>query len=138
MRKFKSGATRSSSDGKFDFVGFRHPLVEKSFGKYMNKHRIQEDGNLRPANNWWGGWDKSVSIQSLVRHCEDLQAIYAGYDVWKVRDKNGEETRYLKLGTVFNLEKGQTCEGVSEEDCLNAIKFNCNAYLLNILTQHLN
>ena len=135
MRTFNKNndANRSDATGKFEFVGFRHPLVENSFGKYMNKHRIQEDGKLRKSNNWWGGWDKSVSIQSLVRHCEDLQAIYAGYDVCKIRDKNGEETRYTKMGTVFNLEEGQICEMVTEEDCLNAIKFNCNAYLLNIL-----
>ena len=133
MRLFKSGATRSNSEGKISYYGFRHPSVELSFGKYMLRHQIQEDGKKREPNNWWKGWDKSVSIQSLVRHCEDLQAIYAGYDVWKIRDKNGEETRYTKIGNVFNLEKGQICEMVTEEDCLNAIKFNCNAYLLNIL-----
>lgn len=133
MRLFKSGATRSNAGGKISYYGFRHPLVELSFGKYMLRHQIQEDGKKREPNNWWKGWNKSVSIQSLVRHCEDLQAIYAGYDVWKIRDKNGEETRYTKIGTVFNLEKGQICEMVTEEDCLNAIKFNCNAYLLNIL-----
>lgn len=124
MRQFKSGAIRSSNDGKIEYYGFRHPLIEKSFGEYMLRHQVQEDGKLRSSDNWWKGWDKEVSLQSLIRHLEDLTAIHAGYNVYKVRDK-GEKTIYTK-----DEMKG---EKVSAEDCLNAIKFNCNAYLLEIL-----
>ena len=133
MRLFKSGATRSNAEGKISYYGFRHPLVELSFGKYMLRHQVQEDGKKREPNNWWRGWNKSVSIQSLVRHCEDLQAIYAGYQVVKVRNKDGETTHYIKEGQQVIVTKDDKCEVIGEEECVNAIKFNCNAYLLNIL-----
>ena len=88
----------------------------------MRKHTIQEDGKVRDANNWWKGWDKEISLQSLIRHTEDLQAICAGYYVYEI---NGERV-YTKKEI-----KGHT--SITEEDCLNAIRFNTGAYLLEIL-----
>lgn len=79
MREFESGAVRSNAGGKISYHGFRHPLCELSFGKYMLKHQKQEDGNLREPNNWWKGWDRKISLDSMVRHVEDLQAIHDGY-----------------------------------------------------------
>lgn len=135
MRKFDTGATRSSNNGKNEYYGYRHPLVEKSFGDYMKKHQTQEDGQQRKANNWWGGWDKEVSLQSLVRHMEDLTALHAGYEVWKVYSKEGEKTVYSIVGKTFNLKEGSKAVRVSEEDCLNAIRFNSGAYLLEVLNE---
>jgi len=137
MRNFKSGAIRSSDKGKIEYLGYRHPLIEKSFGEYMLGHQTQEDGNQREANNWWKGWDKGVSIQSLVRHTEDLQALYAGYDVWKVYSDKGEKTVYCKRGKVFNIPKGAKCIQISEEDCCNAIRFNAGSYLLDVFNNDL-
>jgi len=131
MRLFKSGATRSSSEGKISYFGFRHPLVELSFGKYMLKHQFQEDGKLREPDNWWKGWSKKVSLDSLVRHTEDLQAIYSGLIVIKEKVKGKEITRYLQPEEP--PYKSDNAEMVSEEDCVNAIRFNCSSYLL----QHL-
>lgn len=138
MRVFKTGATRSSDSGKNEYYGYRHPLVEKSFGDYMKKHQVQEDGKERKANNWWGGWDKEVSLQSMIRHLEDLTAIQAGYEVWKVYNKKGEEkTIYNLAGKTFNLESGSKAIHISEEDCCNAIRFNSGAYLLEALKEKL-
>ena len=128
VRKFKSGATRSSSEGKIEYAGFRHPLCELSFGKYMNKHRVQEDGKLRESNNWWNGWTTDVSLQSMVRHVEDLQAIHAGYNVYKIKSKDGEETVY-----TTSEYKGNGVADITEEECLNAIRFNTQSYLLEHL-----
>ena len=89
IRKFESGGLRDSSEGKLNYYGFRHPLLEQSFAKYMHEHRKMTDGTLRDANNWWKGWDKEVSLQSLVRHVEDLQAINAGYVVIEIRNATG-------------------------------------------------
>lgn len=132
MRKFDSGAVRSSNAGKNEYYGYRHPLVEKSFGDYMKKHQIQEDGKERKANNWWGGWDKEVSLQSMIRHMEDLTALHAGYNVYKIYTKEGEKTVYSKK-EIFTFSK---CIKVTEEDCLNAVKFNSNAYLLEVLKKN--
>lgn len=134
MREFKSGATRSSSSGKISYFGFRHPLCELSFGKYMLKHQKQEDGNLREPDNWWKGWDKKISLDSMVRHVEDLQAIYSGQIVIKSRKNDVETTYYLKPSELPYVKyEDEEVEVVSEEDCVNAIRFNTQSYLLNHL-----
>ncbi len=133
LRKFNSGAVRSSSEGKIDWFGVRHPLVENSFGNYMKKHTVTEDGSKREFNNWWGGWDKKVSLQSMIRHMEDLQAINSGLIVVKKRNAQGESTIYVRPGQVIVQDKDDIIEPVSEEDCVNAIRFNCGAYLLDLL-----
>jgi hypothetical protein len=132
MREFKGGATRSNSDGKIEYNGFRHPLVELSFGKYMNKHQVQEDGKLRSSNNWWNGWDKKISLDSLVRHVEDLQAIYDGFIVIKEMVNKKEITHYLQPIQLPFITNNKTTV-VSEEECVNAIRFNCGSYLLEHL-----
>lgn len=136
MRNFSSGATRSNADGKLEYFGFLHPLVDQSFCRYMNKHRVQEDGKLRDSNNWWKGWDRSISLQSLVRHIEDLKAINAGYQVVKVRNKDGETTHYCRCveDLISSVGKGDVFETISEEECINAAKFNLNAYMLELLS----
>ena len=138
MRKFISGAIRSSNNGKNEYYGYRHPLVEKSFGDYMKKHQVQEDGQERKSNNWWGGWDREVSLQSLIRHLEDLTALHAGYDVWKVYSDSGEKTVYCLKGKPFNIKDNEKCICVTEEDCCNAIRFNSGSYLLEVLKEDLN
>lgn len=132
MRKFETGATRSNADGKISYYGFRHPLLELSFGKYMLKHQVQEDGNIREANNWWKGWDKKISLDSMVRHVEDLQAIYSGLIVVKEKIGKKEVTHYLQLNELPLISNNE-CEIISEEECVNAVKFNCNSYLLEHL-----
>jgi hypothetical protein len=133
LRKFDGGATRSSANGKIDWYGVYHPLVEKSFGEYMKKHTHTEDGGIREFNNWHSGWDKSISLQSLLRHVKDLEAIYSNYNVIKLRGNSGEETYYLKNGEVIDIPDNYVAEHITEEECVNAIRFNCGSYLLDIL-----
>lgn len=128
MRKFQGDAIRDTNEGKISYYGFRHPLVEHSFGKYMLKHQICADGSKREANNWWAGWSEDVSIDSLVRHVEDLQAIHSGMFVYKVRTKKGENTV-----VSHNPLKALEDFIVSKEDCYNAIRFNCGSGLLEYL-----
>jgi len=136
IRKFKTGGLRDSGEGKLNYYGFRHPLLEQSFAKYMHEHRKMIDGTLRDANNWWKGWDKEVSLQSLVRHVEDLQAIDAGYEVIEVR-RNGIEKHYVRpeLCTDFlnSIPEDVPVKVVNAEECCNAIRFNAEAYKLQIL-----
>ena len=139
-RTFDSGAIRDISEGKLEYFGFREPLVEQSFAKYMHQHRKMADGSLRDSNNWWKGWDEKISLQSMVRHVEDLQAIKAGYVVFEIRDASGVHREYVRGIIKANdrvkeyKELGIEFSWVTEEDALNAIKFNCNAMML----QHLN
>lgn len=136
MRTFKSGATRSNSGGKISYNGFRHPLCELSFGKYMLKHQKQEDGNLREPTNWWKGWEKKISLDSMIRHVEDLTAIYNGLIVIKVinKKKQTETTHYLQPCELpYIVGKDEEAECVSEEECVNAVRFNTQSYLLEHL-----
>lgn len=127
MRKFSNNAIRDTDKGKINYHGFRHPLTEHSFGKYMLENRKMPDGSLRDPDNWWGTWDEKISIDSMVRHVTDLEAIQAGYYVVKYRDGDKETTEYL----TFKPKEGKI---VSKEDCYNAIRFNATAGLLKHLT----
>lgn len=134
MRVFSSSATRDTNKGKIAYYGFRHPLVEHSFGKYMLKHQKQADGKLRSPDNWWGMWDTDISLDSLTRHITDLEALHAGLFVYKVRD-DGEETVVLPYSyeETFKKPLPKNWTRVDEEESLNAIRFNCGSYLLKLL-----
>lgn len=139
MRDFGNGAIRDTSNGKYDYFGFRHPLCEHSFAGYMYEHRKMSDGTLREPDNWWAGWDKKISLQSMVRHLEDLQAIKAGLIVFEIKE-NGETIKILLKNIDEANEKVKEWKKlkidfkwITEEDCCNAIRFNADAYKLQIL-----
>jgi len=135
IRKFEGGALRDSGENKLNYYGFRHPLLEQKFAEYMHKHRQMPDGTLRDANNWWKGWDKEVSLQSLVRHTEDLQALHAGYDVIEVR-RAGVEKHYIKqdktIDFLNSIPEDIPVKIITEEECCHAIRFNSGAYELQL------
>jgi len=130
MRKFKSGAIRSSANHKISWLGVRHPLVEKSFGEYMKRHTITESGEVRQYNNWWAGWSEEVSIQSLLRHVQDLECLHVGLKVYKVKLSDGEDTVVLPEPPKVLPDNWSECD---IESSLNAIRFNTGAYLLKHL-----
>lgn len=132
IRKFETGATRDTSSGKLEYFGFMHPLCDYSYANYMNHHRVMADGSLRDSNNWWNGFPKITVLQSLCRHIEDLKLINAGYFVYEHRtDKIAERKVYnVKLENV-----PENYKEITEEECCNAIRFNSQAYLLNIFKE---
>jgi len=132
IRKFNQNANRDSSDGKYEYVGFRNPVCEFSFAKYMHKHRKQSDGELRTSNNWWGGWDKQVSLDCLIRHVVDLELLHYGRFVYKERNNEGETTHHLPK-RLNKIPKGWY--EVTKEDACNAIRFNADAYKLQLLKE---
>lgn len=109
-RVFPSGAIRNNSEGKFDYSGFINPAVENSFARYMHKHREMEDGTYRNSDDWQFGIPSEELIKCLMRHIIDVHLLNRGYEVI---DENGEK--------------------VDLEECLNAVKFNVNAYILNLI-----
>lgn len=128
MRHFKNNALRDDDNGKIKYYGIRHPLTEWSYGKFMMKHKKMSNGKIREADNWWGGWDEKTSIDSLIRHAEELQAIEAGLYVYRVRIDNGEKT-VMSIKPLKALESFR----ISKDDCYNAIRFNAMAGLLEHL-----
>ncbi len=79
IRKFETGATRDTAEGKLEPWGFTSALVIKRFSEYMNEHRKQTDGNLRASDNWKKGIPLEAYKHSLSRHIEDLRLILEGY-----------------------------------------------------------
>ena len=75
VRKFDSGATRSSSDGKPDFEGFISPLVEERYGEYMHKHRLLPDGTLRASDNWQSGIPQRELLKSGYQTFHGLETV---------------------------------------------------------------
>ena len=72
MRQFDSGATRDTDTSKPDYEGFLSPTVIESYGRYMNKHRVQADGKARDSDNWQKGIPRDVYMKSLFRHFMDV------------------------------------------------------------------
>jgi len=96
MRKFSTGATRDTNEGKLDYEGFLSPLVIKRYGEYMTKHRKQSEGTLRDSDNWQKGIPINVYIKSAWRHFIDLWSEHRG-----ITTKGGIEEALCAL--LFNV-----------------------------------
>ncbi len=96
MRKFETGATRNSDEGKYDYEGFISPLVLERYGEYMNKHRKQADGNLRDSDNWQKGIPRTAYMKSGWRHFVDWWKEHRG-----IPTKDGIEEAMFAL--LFNV-----------------------------------
>jgi len=107
VRKFNTGATRDTDEGKNDYEGFLSPIVLKEFGNYMTKHRIQSDGSLRDSDNWQKGIPREAYIKSAFRHFHDLWMEHRGY-------KSREGMKDALMGLLFNI-MGYTHEYLKKE-----------------------
>lgn len=97
IKQYDTGATRDTDEGKNDYEGFLNPLVIKTFGDYMSKHRKQSDGKLRASDNWQKGINQEDYMKSLWRHLMDLWLFHRGY--------SGRDTITDALcGIMFNAQ----------------------------------
>jgi hypothetical protein len=103
MRKFESGATRDTDEGKPVFGKFLSSSVLRAFGRYMHKHRIQSDGNLRAGDNWKKGIPQDAYVESLFRHFLDLWELHQGIPIL---DKDGEAIAIEEAccAIIFNVQ----------------------------------
>lgn len=122
MRKFESGATRDVAGNKLDYEGFLSPQVLELYAKYMNKNRVQADGNVRDSDNWQKGIPRDVYMKSMHRHFMDAWMLHRGIEVFK-KNADGE--------TVFNSETGQPIP-MTLEEALCAQLFNVMGYLFEL------
>lgn len=76
MRKFETGATRDSEDGKLKYEGFFSPTVLRERARYMHRHRIQSDGTLRDPDNWQKGIPQTAYMDSMWRHFMDVWMLH--------------------------------------------------------------
>jgi hypothetical protein len=97
IRTFSSGATRDTDEGKLDFEGFFSPLALVEYAKYMHKHRLQPDGELRDSDNWQKGIPEKELVKSLIRHVMDVWLLYRDYKGVATQDK-----KEAICGVIFN------------------------------------
>lgn len=111
VRKFDTGATRSSDSGRYDPEGFLSPIVLERFCLYMNKHRLQSDGSVRASDNWQKGLPLDTYMKGLWRHFLHLWTRHRGMPVQDPK------------------------AGADREEDLCALIFNAQGYLHELLKQ---
>lgn len=113
IRKFSTGATRDTEDGKIDPEAFLEPVVLGEYFDYMHRHRRQKDGNLRDGDNWQNGFPRKALMKSLWRH---------SYDVWLMHRGNPPKSKDI-------LEIYQSDPKLAMIESLCGVIFNCFAYM---------
>ena len=81
VKAFASGATRSSSQDRYDPEGFLSPIALERFAQYMQKNRRMPDGSLRDSDNWQKGIPLASYIKGLWRHFLHAWTRHRGYPV---------------------------------------------------------
>lgn len=113
IRKFDTGATRDTVEGKLSYVKALSPIVLQRYVQYLNVHRKQPDGSLRDFDNWKQGIPIDAYFDGLGRH----------------------------FVAAWLLEQGFTAEDnhgpVMLEDTLCAIIFNASGWLHELLKEEL-
>jgi len=87
IRKFDTGATRDTVEGKLDYIRALSPIVLERYVQYLAKHREQPDGSVRDFDNWKKGLPVDESLSSLGRHLIDVWKMMQGF---KASDNHGE------------------------------------------------
>jgi len=99
IRKFDTGASRDSDEGKYDYEAFLSPIVIEAYAKYMNKNRKMSDGSLREGDNWQAGFGDNhydVCMKSGFRHFIDLWMEHR-----KLKSREGIDNAIC--GILFNV-----------------------------------
>lgn len=112
MTQYESGATRSSNEGRPNYMGYIGWKAIRRFGDYMLRHEVQADGTRRKAGNWKLGMSIQRYLESFGRHMVD----------WGLLEENPETALLGKLGcSITHLEEMQ------EVAC--ALIFNLQGFL---------
>lgn len=133
MRTFDTGATRDTDTGKLDYEGFLSPLVLRRYAEYMNKNRVQADGNVRDSDNWQKGIPLNAYMKSGWRHFMDWWMYHRGPQYWPADRDCDHECEDCNLidcdcADCFAIDSGL-------EDALCAMLFNVMGYLHEILKE---
>lgn len=94
LRKFSTGASRDSEEGKLDFEGALSPIVLKRFAEYMLCH-TKQGKEIRSSDNWQKGMSKESYMKSGWRHFHDWWMEHRGY-------KSREGLEDAICGVIFN------------------------------------
>lgn len=103
IRKFETGATRDTDEGKYDYEAFFSPLVLERRAKYMHQHRVQPDGSLRAGDNWQKGIPLDQYAKSEARHHQQFLKLHRGYPTFDEKG-NPVDLQEAICALLFNLE----------------------------------
>jgi len=112
IRKFETGATRDSDEGKLQYFKFFSPIVLQRIAEYLHAHRKLPDGSLREPDNWQQGIEIDVYMDSMFRHFMDLWTINRGHG--PIKDTKDQHDVYA-------------------DEALCAVIFNAMGYLYELL-----
>lgn len=122
IRTFDTGATRSPLSDKLFYSRFMDSLVIKRYCEYLQKHRVQTDGNVREPDNWKQGIPTDSYMGSMHRHFMDVWLHSQGH----AREMSEDiETALCALlfnvqGMLFELLRGGDGSGNTEQDSASA------------------
>ena len=109
MRKFNTGATRDTTEGKLSYVKALSPIVLRRYVQYLGAHRKQADGSMRDFDNWKQGIPIDAYLDGLGRHFLAIWLLKQGFSA---EDNHGP---------------------VNIEDTLCAIIFNASGWLHELI-----
>lgn len=102
LRSFNTGATRSSSEGRYDPEGYLSPIAIEAYCEYMLKHQYQSDGNIRSSDNWQKGMPFDTYMKGMWRHFLHLWTRHRGY---RVKDEKAAASMKEDLcALLFNVQ----------------------------------
>lgn len=105
MRQFPSGATRNAEEGKLDFEGFLSPEVLEMFAVYMDRNRVQADGQVRASDNWQKGIPMDTYMSSGWRHFHEWWTLHRQGKREGPLDHIGVEQQITALcALLFNVQ----------------------------------
>ena len=100
IRKFETGATRDTVEGKLSYTKILSPVALRKYVQYMTRHAKQSDGSMREPDNWKAGFPEDVYLDSLERH---LVAVWLLHQGFTESDNHGPVTLEDSLcGILFN------------------------------------
>jgi hypothetical protein len=111
VRRFETGATRDTDEGKLDYEGFFSPRVLRRRAEYMQEHAVQADGESRTSDNWQKGIPTEAYMKSLIRH------VFHAWEIW----------RYAQLERFGEMHSSKELE-----DALCAVCFNAEGLLYEL------
>lgn len=107
IRTFTTGATRSTSDGKLDYIKGLCPHTIEAYMRYLSKHRIQADGNIRDFDNWKKGIPTGEYLSSIFRH---IMSIWKDYEAGNtIAQDEACAVVFNAMGMLRNIVNGEEC-----------------------------